>query len=291
MKIKTWITRFAAVLSVLAAPVAQAATNAGVPALRVTAPDGESSILIGSAHVSAKGMLQPDASIFTGARRYVTEHLGLPQPGDQGAGGALAPWAANLTQEEVATYLERASCAGYTTDDALSLLRRPSAQFANQIAYTTCERVAGVPDRDTVIWSFKPASVPEGFLEDDAAVEATRRSVPPHLTDLSFKWALAHDPRKVMADIGDAVNRGDYDTIRTIFVESLGDPRNAEAFSKIMVDGRNAAWMPRLKQFLDEGHAVIVVGAMHLPGENGLIQKLRDDGYRVDAVTLPALPE
>nr|WP_241023848.1 TraB/GumN family protein [Burkholderia sp. Ac-20365] len=274
----------------MAATAAHAATDAGVPALRITAPNGESSVLIGSAHVPIKGLLQPDASVFEGARRYVIEHLGVPQSGDQGSGKELGPWARSLTREELATYLQRALCAGVAPEEAFANLLRPSSQKANQLAYTPCGWMA-VLNRDSVLSNEKPAGIPLGFLEDDAVVEATRQSVPSQLTDLSFRWALAHDPAEVLTGIGNALNQGDYEALRGMVDASIGNPQNAQAFDRIMVDGRNAAWMPRLRRFLDEGHAVIVVGAMHLPGENGLIQKLSNDGYRVERIALPSRAE
>jgi hypothetical protein len=35
------------------------------------------------------------------------------------------------------------------------------------------------------------------------------------------------------------------------------------------------------KPFLDKGDAFIAVGALHLPGTEGLVEQLRRDGYTV----------
>ncbi|MFM0652918.1 hypothetical protein [Paraburkholderia sediminicola] len=56
------------------ASCAMASPPAGVPALSVTAANGESSILIGTAHVGVEGLVEPDASVFADAKRYVVEH-------------------------------------------------------------------------------------------------------------------------------------------------------------------------------------------------------------------------
>lgn len=49
---------------------------------------------------------------------------------------------------------------------------------------------------------------------------------------------------------------------------------------------RNLAWLPRLKRQLDDGgkdeDALVVVGAMHLLGEDGLVALLRGAGYAVE---------
>lgn len=104
-----------------------------VPALSVTAPNGESSILIGTVHVAIAGLLEPDASIFKDARRFVIEHNSIPQSGDRGtaSGAERALWAKKLSDEEVSIYLQRTRCAHVADADALSYLARPSVQVAN----------------------------------------------------------------------------------------------------------------------------------------------------------------
>jgi uncharacterized protein YbaP (TraB family) len=50
---------------------------------------------------------------------------------------------------------------------------------------------------------------------------------------------------------------------------------------------RNNAWLPKLKRLLDSEHekdALVVVGALHLLGPDGLVQKLRVLGYKVEAL-------
>lgn len=50
---------------------------------------------------------------------------------------------------------------------------------------------------------------------------------------------------------------------------------------------RNDAWVPQLQQMLDgskEGNVLVVVGAMHLLGEDGVVEKLRAKGYEVERI-------
>ncbi|WP_413216023.1 hypothetical protein [Paraburkholderia kururiensis] len=218
----------------LVVPRAFAASDEGVPALKVTAPNGSSSILVGSAHVGVPGMRQPDAMIFAGARRFVVEHRGDAQRGDSGDVALAKPaaWAQDLTANEVAVYLQRAGCAGVAPGPALSLLWRPSVQWANQLAYSVCGWDK-VPSRDAVLDNEKPAGLAMEYLEDDASVEARRRSVPPNLSDASFKWALAHDPAQVWARMRDAINQGDYESVRRQFDDSVGSAENAKLLDRI----------------------------------------------------------
>ena len=50
-----------------------------------------------------------------------------------------------------------------------------------------------------------------------------------------------------------------------------------------MVTARNRTMAERAMPFIDAGGAFIAVGALHLPGEEGLIELLRKKGYRVEA--------
>jgi hypothetical protein len=63
-------------------------------------------------------------------------------------------------------------------------------QKANQYAYTICDGDAVPPRRDDEVFDEKPANILSGTLEDDARVEARRRTVPPSLAEAAFRWAL-----------------------------------------------------------------------------------------------------
>ena len=57
-----------------------------------------------------------------------------------------------------------------------------------------------------------------------------------------------------------------------------------ELYERLNV-ARNRAWLPRIRAMLDRSSrddALVVVGAMHLLGEDGVVRMLRDAGYRVE---------
>lgn len=60
-----------------------------------------------------------------------------------------------------------------------------------------------------------------------------------------------------------------------------GDAAAYEAFETVMIDARNATMRDNAIPFLDAGGAFIAVGALHLPGDGGLIERLRAAGYSV----------
>lgn len=64
----------------------------------------------------------------------------------------------------------------------------------------------------------------------------------------------------------------------------FGDSEANEALLERLIDQRNVRMVERLQTRLREGGAFIAVGALHLPGEQGLIALLRARGYRVSPV-------
>ena len=75
-----------------------------------------------------------------------------------------------------------------------------------------------------------------------------------------------------------------------VFVESvLGDGgkdalRRTNAY---LIDHRNQRFMARLQDELPRGGVFVAVGAGHIPGENGLVEMLRGNGYAVTRIALP----
>jgi uncharacterized protein YbaP (TraB family) len=49
---------------------------------------------------------------------------------------------------------------------------------------------------------------------------------------------------------------------------------------------RNDAWLPKLEPWLQDGQGgtLVVVGALHLLGSDGVVEKLKAKGYKVERV-------
>jgi uncharacterized protein YbaP (TraB family) len=62
------------------------------------------------------------------------------------------------------------------------------------------------------------------------------------------------------------------------------DAAGFAAFEEAMVTARNRTMADRAVPFVEAGGAFIAVGALHLPGEEGLVALLREKGYRVEAI-------
>jgi len=59
------------------------------------------------------------------------------------------------------------------------------------------------------------------------------------------------------------------------------DPRLVETFTERLLDARNERMAERMQPRLAEGGAFVAVGALHLPGEGGILKILEGQGYRL----------
>lgn len=72
---------------------------------------------------------------------------------------------------------------------------------------------------------------------------------------------------------------GDAQYVQSMLGEEFGD--FPELYEKL-ISGRNRNWMPVIEGLLaGQRDAMVVVGAMHLVGEDGIIEMLRQKGYTV----------
>jgi uncharacterized protein YbaP (TraB family) len=80
--------------------------------------------------------------------------------------------------------------------------------------------------------------------------------------------------------LADAWQAGDASSIERIVLTDLkSDPA---LYQRLLVD-RNRAWLPQLEAlFARPGHSLVIVGAAHLVGPDGLLQMLTAKGYTVE---------
>jgi uncharacterized protein YbaP (TraB family) len=81
----------------------------------------------------------------------------------------------------------------------------------------------------------------------------------------------------------------DLDALQQLAAQPLGrvDPAlEARLLQRLLTD-RNQRMAARLPSLLAQGPAFVAVGALHLPGADGLLARLRAGGYEVNPVALP----
>ena len=75
-----------------------------------------------------------------------------------------------------------------------------------------------------------------------------------------------------------------WPVLRAMTPETDGEDGGYAAFEETMVNARNRTMAERALPLLENGGAFIAVGALHLPGEDGLARLFEDEGYTVTPV-------
>lgn len=113
-----------------------------------------------------------------------------------------------------------------------------------------------------------------GFINDlsqDMQVEMVMAAV------RSAGDEMDEDTKKLIA----AYTSRDLDQIHQYFIESSAT--SSEIESKLL-NNRNKKWIDPIKKTIRKNKTFIAVGAAHLPGENGVINLLRKEGYTVTPI-------
>jgi hypothetical protein len=85
------------------------------------------------------------------------------------------------------------------------------------------------------------------------------------------------DSQDEMREVLSAWRRGDAKQLATLLAREYG---SFPALYRPLVSVRNQRWVPEIEQLL-KGHenCLVVVGALHLVGDGGLLERLRRDGF------------
>ena len=77
-----------------------------------------------------------------------------------------------------------------------------------------------------------------------------------------------------------AWRRGDADSLEHFARASFAD---FPGFGGRLLDARNRNWIPKIERYIGSGHTyLVVVGAAHMGGPNGVPALLRSRGYQIE---------
>lgn len=270
------------------------------PALQITTPGGETSILLGTMHQGDARVPLPAPAVLEQAQRLVLESDPKARPLPRRTGGPppdmSPPISMNsiLDEEEKAVVRTRVRCrlpqnatAAEIEKTTSTILAGPLRIMANTVALCPTPGQPGVE-----AWLKEAAAargVPLDGLEADWDSLIQWASLPDHIFTPGVRRVLSPQGEEIYAEIASALNKGTYETICSLVRANFASPADAELFEQRMVDERNALWMPNLERYLEEGQAVIMVGAAHLCGENGLPVMLTKRGYQIESIQIPAV--
>jgi uncharacterized protein YbaP (TraB family) len=98
--------------------------------------------------------------------------------------------------------------------------------------------------------------------------------------------ARRHELEGVHGQLLEAYLRRDLQSLNRLNRQQMEGlaPELVARIDQGMIVERNAHMLERLSPFLDSGHAFVALGALHLPGPQGVLEGLRRQGYVVTPV-------
>ncbi|WP_367717484.1 TraB/GumN family protein [Nitratireductor sp. GISD-1A_MAKvit] len=109
-----------------------------------------------------------------------------------------------------------------------------------------------------------------------------------HMRGLVESLALGDELDNVMETMIALYTEGEtamfWPLVQVAFPQEEQTAADYAAFDQAMIRVRNGTMAERARPILNGGKAFIAVGALHLPGKEGLIELLREDGFTVDLV-------
>ncbi len=174
-----------------------------------------------------------------------------------GALRTLKPWVVmgmiSLPPEEIA----RAATGHLNVDQTLQqmAMNRGMALHALETVAEQAEALGGMPEADMV-----------RIISEVLAMQPELRA----LLEELIGYYLAQDIAGFHA--------------RTMEMSAGYDPDMLDRFMERVLDRRNFLMADRMAGVLSEGQAFVAVGAMHLPGENGLLNLLEQRGHGIARV-------
>jgi uncharacterized protein len=273
-----------------------------VPLLWKVSDDDNEVYLLGSFH-----LLKPDDyplsqdvdTAFADAERLVfelpPEEMSSPQLGIQMAQAAMQTNGQTLNDELTPAVVAKLDAWTTTNADALQKMKLPPQALQMfepwfvglMITITELTKQGLDPklglDAHLVARAGKASKPMTGFetgAEQIAFLDGMGRAE--QLQFLDEALTESEEGREEMRKLHDAWRAGDADTLWNEMALEMRQ-RYPQLYRRINVE-RNDAWLPEIEQRLKSGgrdDTLVVVGALHLLGEDGVVEKLRAKGYEV----------
>lgn len=193
-----------------------------------------------------------------------------------------------MTADEVATVNAALQARGIPP---ASVTKMKPWMLSAMIALPACElarKAAGAPVLDILLAQQAKAAGKEiKGLESAADQLSAMASLPMefHIKGLVETLKLGDRMDDVIETMIVIYQRGDtgmfWPLFRNALPSSASDEPDYAAFEEAMVTSRNKTMVERADPILAVGDAFLAVGAMHLPGPDGLVELFRKAGYTV----------
>jgi uncharacterized protein len=223
-----------------------------------------------------KLVLEADIVAAKAHRETLVPYLLGPKPRDL---------AALFTAAEVARIRARADCNGL--GGAVERLR---LSFIATIVALPCPKAGGEEGgsyEEGVELAARQRGVKVTGLESAEEEFAALAGLPDRLFISEIKAISAHPDRadQMLDRMIALYNDGDLDGLYALMLSE--GPKNAADrklfMQKVLLD-RNRHMVERLQDVLADGNALVIVGALHFPGAGGILDLLKQQGFRVTRI-------
>lgn len=175
-------------------------------------------------------------------------------------GGSVAhldsyePWFVNLSM-----VLGMAQSLGFSPEQGLD-------QYLMKRASSAGKSIGGLETIDAQLQALDASPMPEQIIGLSDFVDRPQE-MPGQLADMHAAW-----------------RSGDAERLDALTGAEMRE-KTPVTYQAMLVD-RNDAWMPQLQAMLDGSSqdTLVVVGALHLLGDDGVVEKLRTRGYEVERI-------
>lgn len=281
-----------------AAATPAASSGAPVPLLwKVTGPGNSRLYLLGSFHLLEKGDYPLAADVeqaFAASRRVVFElsprDLESPQLAQKMVQAAMRTDGTELKSDLDAATWTRLQAYAAQNQLPLAQLQGMKPWFVgltitlSQFAKMGLDPALGL-DRHFMRRATETGKATSGLEDIDTQVSVLSgmsRQEQQQMVAEALEQAGKGD--EMGRKLHDAWRRGDDKLLWTSMASEMRG-EYPQLYKRINTD-RNDAWVPKLQQYLKDGQGgtLVVVGTLHLLGNDGVVEKLRAKGYEVERV-------
>lgn len=99
-------------------------------------------------------------------------------------------------------------------------------------------------------------------------------------------YEMSLDPDKAIGDFRNLLKTYKTQNAENLFLLLNQQMEGEREFQTALLDSRNAAWIPKIEEAVRAKPSFIAVGGGHLGGKKGILNLLREKGYRLRAIKL-----
>ena len=275
-------------LALLALPGGRAEAGEPIWFYRVESPGGRVTYFYPSFHLRDERVPRPPESVLDHRSTLVieadiTELKSHPE--------ALVPYilsptpvdlAAMFTPAEMDAIRTRAACNGVAP-----LLDRLRLFYVGMFVALPCPKADSGTYEEVMATAAKKRGLKIGALEGVSEQFAVMAGLPDRFAIESIKEYAGHPERAeaIVARMIALYNAGKYDELyRLAMEEGPKNPADSKLFMDKLIVERNRHMVERMGPMLERGDALIVVGALHFPGKDGIVDLLRRQHYKVSEI-------